>query len=571
MDFVRTGIGISKTIRNVSRLREVAVIFARHGFSEFITGPLKSYMPSKVTSSSGKRLKDELADTGQKDWGHVIGKRLRLIFEELGPAAIKLGQLLSSREDIFDESFINQMKMLRDKVRPITFEELKPSIESSLEKSLDEIFESINPVAIGTASIGIVFSAKLLSGEDVVIKVKRPNIDRMIQTDFSILLFLINQVEKVSVEVRYLGLSRVIEEFENSLYSELNFNIEAMYCQRLKENLRKHDIKEIFYIPHIYNEYSSSEVLVMERLKGVPFSDTSKIMNYKGELAEKLEEGIKLFLKTFLGDGFFHADLHGGNLFYLESKQIGLLDFGLMGTLGKTSRKNFVAIIYSLLTFNYENLVYEFLDVAQYDEVPDVDKLISDVRTALSPFIGLTVQQTDLSLVLKEVIRSLSRHQLYLPKEWYIVFRSLMTLDGAGKALEIDFDLYSIMEQDIYALVGKVFTKEDLIEDAVWTGKDLLSSAKLFPRHMRWFTKDWAKNGHVLKLDVRGHEFALNQLRGAFVFLGFAFISSIIILCGVLVLGEKEPGELSDIPFLSWLFWIAGITLFLKGLWSLKK
>lgn len=339
MDLIKTGIGITKTIRNVGRLKEIATILARHGFDEFIALGIGSKIPGFVLPKARTKIKEELAKRAEKDWQGVIGYRLRLAFEELGPAFIKFGQLLSSREDIFDESFIYEMKILRDKVKPIPFDQVKSVVESSLGKPIDKVFQSIDPHPLGTASIGVVYKAILLDGTDVVVKVKRPNIDRMIETDFSILMFLTGQIERVSEEIRFLGISRIIHDFGISLQNELNFNVEALNSQRLKANLVKHDDEGTFYIPESYPELTTEDVLIMERLIGTPFSDSEKIEEHLEVLKPKLDKGVQIFIRTFLQDGYFHADLHGGNFFYLENGRIGIIDFGLMGTLGKKRAK----------------------------------------------------------------------------------------------------------------------------------------------------------------------------------------------------------------------------------------
>ena len=204
MDLIRTGIGIHKTIRNVSRMREIAVIFAKHGFDEVIGLNLIPGL-NIVLPKSKKGIKQELEERGDFEWPKILGYRLRLCFEELGPAFIKLGQLLSSREDIFDKAFIDEMKILRDKVKPVPFSELKADITESLGRPIDEVFESIDEKPIGTASIGVVFKGKLKTGEDVVIKVRRPGIEKTMLTDFSIMRFLAGQAERISEEVKYLG------------------------------------------------------------------------------------------------------------------------------------------------------------------------------------------------------------------------------------------------------------------------------------------------------------------------------------------------------------------------------
>ncbi|ATH06534.1 hypothetical protein BIY24_00820 [Halobacteriovorax marinus] len=565
MDLIKTGIGITKTIRNVSRLREILVIFARHGFDEFISGSLTQLIPNFVLPRSKKGIKKELEEQGHKDWGELLGFRLRKCFEELGPAFVKFGQLLSSREDIFDESFIAQMKILRDQVKPVPFDDSVKIINESLGESWKNVFSDIDPEPIGTASIGVVYRGTLKNGSKVVLKVQRPNIKKVMITDFSIMNFVSKQIEKVSDEIRYLGISRIVKDFSISLQNELNFNIEALNSEKLKKNLAVHDKEGLFYIPKVYKEYSSERVLVMELLDGTPFSEAEHFEGQIEKIAPQLEKGLKTFIKTFLTDGFFHADLHGGNFFYLKDENIGLIDFGLMGHLSKKGRENFIAIIYALLTFNYENLVYEFLDVAEYESIPDIDELTSDIRDALSPFVGLTVQQTNFNVVLREVITTLRKHEIFLPREWFIVFRALITLDGVGKSLNMDIDLFSLMESDIYSIVKNSFKKEDLIEEAVWLGRDFLSSSKVLPRHIKWFLKDFSKKGYAFEIVHKGHEKQFDQVTTAILFLSHSLLASVFIGSGIFLIGTRVVNHFADIPTVTYILWAIATVLLLKG------
>ena len=573
MDIIKTSIGVRKTIRNVSRLKEIVLIFAKHGFDEYIAGStVAQALPNFVIPKSGKSISDEINNRGEKDWQGVLGHRLRLCFEELGPAFIKFGQLLSSREDLFDESFIDEMKLLRDKVKSVPFSEVKSSIEKSLGKSIEDVFLSVDEKALGTASIGVVFAAKLHDGTEVVLKVKRPEIEKMMDTDFSILKFLCAQAEKVSEEARFIGVSRIVKDFSSSLTTEMNFYVESLNCKRFKKSIEDHDAGDLLYIPKIYDDYSSRDLLVMERLKGTPFSDQEKIAQYLTELGPKLEQGYRTFIKTFLQDGFFHADLHGGNFFLLEDGKIGLIDFGLMGSLSKKGRKNFIALIYSLLTFNYENVVYEFLDVAEYSTIPDVDELITDVRDALSPYIGLTAQQIDFSIVLRVVIGTLRKHEIFLPREWFIVFRALMTLDGVGRSIGKDFDIYTMMEEDIHLLIKEGFSKDEILEEGIWTVRDFVSSSRLVPKHLKWFLKSWAKKKYAFELVLSGYEDSLSQLNNSIVFLGFALICCVFLFSGVeFTTSVGSIKTIDDIPKISWIFWVLSFLSFLLGFKRLKK
>jgi ubiquinone biosynthesis protein len=456
-------------------------------------------------------------------------------------------------------------------VKPVQLTEALPSIERALGKKIDLVFKRIDPNAIGTASIGVVYQAELLDETEVVIKVRRPGIEKEIETDFSILLFLAHQAEKVSAELRYLGLSRVLSDFSSTLHRELNFNVEAVNCERLKKNLSKHDEKGLFYIPQVYKEFSSEDVLVMEKLKGIPFSQTDYISGKMDEVLPKMEYGVHLFFKTFLKDGFFHADLHGGNFFYLNDGRIGLIDFGLMGSLSKNGRHHFIAIIYALLSYNYENLVYEFLDVAEFDGIPDVDGLIRDVRERLSPFMGLTVRQTNFAELLGIVIGTLKKHQIYLPREWYIIFRALITLDGVGKSIEMDLNIFGILEENIEDIIESTLNKDELIEEAAWGLRDMTSTLRIFPRHFRWFMRDFAKKGYALHIRNTGYEKEFGNVSNSLMFVGFALLSAVLFYGGVQLINGHDVNTWSDIPTVSWILWSISLLVFSSGLSSIKK
>lgn len=557
MDLIRTGIGLTKTIKNVQRFREILTVFARHGFDELIISTnLNSVIPNFVIPKSRfLKEEDELDDF---HFWRSVGYRLRKSFEELGPSFIKVGQLLASREDILDPALIYQLKLLQNKAQPIEFGEARGIIQKSMEASIDEVFESIDPTPIGVASIGVVYKAKLKNGKDVVVKVQRPNIKKTIHTDFEIIAFITARLEKFSSEIKYLGLSRAIDDFFKSIQNELNFLIEANNNKKLSGNILKHDQDGIFVLPQVYREYSSEKVLVMEFLDGIPFNEIKNI-NEQGELQENLVKGVKIFMHNMLVDGFFHADLHGGNFFKLADNRIGLIDFGLVGTLSKKNRTNLVAILYALLTNNFENLVFEFLDVADYEVIPNHDLLVHDIRDALSPFLGMTVQEMDATLLTHAIVSTLSRHQIYLPREWFVIFRSLMTLDGAGKTLKIDLNIFEIIETEIKDVVEHMVSKEALIEESAWLGRDLLNSMRIIPRHLRWLLKELARKKYQVDVNLTGINQELNFLARSFYFVGLMILTSAFTLAGVFLIKDMTVTHFKEIPILTYIFWgIAG-------------
>ncbi len=554
MDIIRTGIGITKTIKNVGRFREILTVLARHGFSELIVkSGLDKVIPGFVLPARVGELKRE--DLSQEEWWQHFGSQLRLSFEELGPSFIKLGQLLSTREDILDPALIKELKLLQNRVRGIPFDVAKKVIEENLGKKIEEVFRSIDSEAIGTASIGVVYKAELLNGDKVVVKVRRPGIAKLIITDFEILHYIIQKLEKASAEIKFLGLSKAISDFFKSTQNELNFQIEAQNCERLKRNLSSIDKDQYIVVPNVYKEFSTSEVLVLEFLDGRPFNEFHSLNDLGPDVVEKLEKSIELFTHTLLADGFFHADLHGGNFFVLKDRRIGIIDFGLMGTLSKKQRANLIGILYAVVTHNYDNLVYEFLDVAEYDSVPDHEELIRDIKDSISPYVGLSVQETNMSELVRNLIKTLSKHELYLPREWFIIFRALITLDGVGKSIGLDINIFKLLDKDLPRLINELLSQKNAQEELMWIAKDLLSSIRIVPKHMKWFLKEVSRNNYAIEHRVRGLEDASNQMSRALYILGLSLIAGVFILCGSLFALNRELLNFYDIPIISWIFW----------------
>lgn len=552
MNLVKASIGLSKTVKNMGRSREIVTVFARNGFAEFMASGVSNAIPNFILPESSIKLKEEFKGKGERAIQDIIGYRLRICFEELGPAFIKIGQLLSSREDMFAPGFIRQMKMLQDQVKGIEFSKTQEILANAWGKPIDGVFDSFTEEPIGKASIGVVYEGTLKSGESVVVKVRRPNIRRIIKTDMEIFLFLILQIEKVSEEFKFLGLSRIIYDFSRTLESELNFFTEAQSCERLKKNIANYDKDNIFYLPKIYNDYTTEDVLVMEKLDGIPFSSPN-ILDHSEEIGPKLNRGIHLFIQTFLQDGFFHADLHGGNFFYLKNGQIGIIDFGLMGVLSKKGRINFLAIIYAIITYNFESLVYEFLEVADYDEIPDTDELIADVRDALYPQLGLSVEQTNVTVLFSEITRTLAKHKIYIPREWFVVFRALMTLDGVGKSLKLDVNLFEILQADIRPLLQSSFSKDDVIEELSWLSKDYLSLMRIMPRQLKWFWREFSKNRYSFKIQNSGYEKQFAAITSAIHYLSNTLLVLALIALGISFMFAENKIQFSKEYLPSWL------------------
>lgn len=563
MDLIKTGLGISKTIKNVARFREILTVLSRHGFAELIVkSGLDKVIPGFVLPGRVSELKRE--DISSDDWWQIFGSQLRMSFEELGPSFIKLGQLLATREDILEPPMIRELKLLQNKVKGIPFQTALEVIETSLGKKVNEVFSHIDEIAIGTASIGVVYKAELINGDKVVVKVRRPGIAKTITTDFEILLFIIKRLEKSSSDIRFLGMSKMINDFFKSTQNELNFQVEAQNCERLKKNLSVIDKEGFLVVPNVYREFTTQEVIVLEFMDGRPFNEFHSLEQLGPVVVERLLRSVELFTHTLLADGFFHADLHGGNFFVMPDQRIGIIDFGLMGTLSKKNRANLVAIMYSLITHNFENLVYEFLEVAEYENIPDHEELIRDIKDAISPYVGLSVKETNMSELVRNLIKTLSKHELYLPREWFIIFRALITLDGVGKSIGLDLNIFQILEKDLDKLVGEILSKKNAQEELMWVAKDVLSSLRIVPKHMKWFLKEVSRNNYALEIKIKEVDNLSKSISRSFFLLGLSLLACVFILCGTLFVRNVNVLSVYDIPLLSWIFWFFAGYLLLR-------
>lgn len=559
MDLIKTGIGLSKTIKNAARFREIVAVFSRNGFGGLIA---KSGMVSaaEIPGAVDEEISEE--GDGEEKW-RKVGHGLRISFEELGPSFVKMGQLLATREDLLHPALIRELKKLQDRVRPIPFTEARVLIEESLGRPLESVYAELEEVPIGTASIGVVYRGKLQTGERVVVKVRRPGIEKVLRTDFEIVSFMVTQVERVSEGARIIGVSRMVADFFRATMQELNFMVEAQNCERLTLNLKRIDMGQDFVIPKVFREFSSPSVLVLEYLDGKPFNQFRSLSELSPETVQKLERSVNLFAHTLLADGFFHADLHGGNFFIMRDGRIGLVDFGLMGTLSRKNRANLVAILWAVVNHDYENMVYEFLEVADTEGVPDHEGLIRDIKDHLSPFMGLSVREINVTEMVRAIIYTLSKHRVYLPREWFIIFRALMTLDGAGKSVGLDLNIFKILEADLPKLLGEVFSTERAKEEALWVGKDMLTALRVVPKHLKWFLRDSARRGYALELKVQGADEHVRSVSRSLYFLGLALLSGMLAIAGTLPFMGRMPGNLASVPTLSWIMW--GISAVVLG------
>lgn len=492
MGVVQRSIQFSRAVKSVGRLRQVASVFSRHGFGDVIERlQLGAYLPNRIVRWTE-------AGTGKS-----LGVRLREAFQELGPTWVKLGQVLSMRPDLVPESILDELVQLQDNVAPVPFAELQKKIEEELGKPLALAFREFNPNPLAAGSIGQVHEAVLNSGESVVVKVLRPGIRKVIEDDVALLSFLAEALEKYFPELRVLNPKVFVEEFFKSLQFELDFKIEANNIAKISKNLA--EFKEI-RTPKVYKSLSTHEVLVLEKFVGIRLNDKQRVQSSEIDRKKIAELGARAFLYSVLKYGVFHGDLHGGNLFILPGNQLGIIDFGIVGRLSQKSRDQLAIMVWSLIQEDYETLCYTYAELGSSDTSVDFDSFQREVRSVLSPYLGLSVDEVNTGRVLIEATKIAAKYRIRVPGDWMLVFRAIVTMEGLGRLLDPEFDMIALGETMVFDLVKIQTSMSRIKSDAFKISKDLLSLLDVVPRNVRWALQKFAKNDYAL--EVRSPELA---------------------------------------------------------------
>lgn len=489
MQWIRRGRQLGQAVRNAGRFREILGVFARHGFTDVMTRMnLDRFVPSRLLS----RFEDDI--------DRPTEVRLRVAFEQLGPTFVKLGQLLATRPDLIPEPFVEELKKLQDNVRSLPVSEIRAQIERELGKPIADLFRSFDDAPLAAASIAQVHAATLHTGEDVVIKVQRPGIAKVINQDVALLEFLSKLLEKYVPETRIIGPTVVVDEFFRTLKQELDFNVEANNITRLTENLKTFtDIR----IPKVYKTHSNARVLTLERFRGTPMNDLVGLRARKDIDLKKLNQvGARAFFKTVMIDGIFHGDLHGGNLFALNDGKLGLIDFGIVGRLSQKSRQRLSNMVLALMTEDFEALCYEYAELGSAGATVDFEGFQREVQNVLSPYLGLKANEVNSGQVLIEATKIASKYQIRVPGDWMIVFKALFTVEGLGRALDPHFDPMELGRELAQDLVKEQYSPDRMAKEGLWILKDFLALAQVLPRQIRWMLRKLNQNGYAIELKV---------------------------------------------------------------------
>jgi ubiquinone biosynthesis protein len=550
MKWVRAAGQIGLAVKNAQRLRQIVSVFARHGFADFVERMnLGKYLPEKWTQSSSS---ESLAPTAE---------RLRKAFEELGPTFVKLGQLLSTRSDLFSEATIDELKKLQDNVQPLPYSVIQSTVEAELKCPVLSRFSNFNEQPLASASIAQVHEATLLDGSIVVVKVQRPGLEKLIEQDVSLLAFLAQLLEKYVPETRAIQPSVIVDEFFRTLDFETDFRIEASNIERMAHNLK--DNTDVV-LPKVYREVSTQKILVLEKLIGIRVHDLAAIDQAGIDRNKIVDIGARVFFKTVFVDGMFHGDLHGGNLFILPGNRIGIIDFGIIGRLSQKSRSQLATMVLSLVEEDFETLCFTYAELGAASHSIDMEGFQREVRNTLAPYLGLKLDEVNIGKVLIAATRIATKYQVQVPGDWMIVFKAIITIEGMGRTLDPKFDLLSLGKDLVGDLAKNQYSPQALAKEGVLFAQEMGSLLQTMPRQIRWMLRKFNSNDFAFEIkstqiDELKQQLDQNTRRTTLAILSIGFFA-----VSTLALQSDRGPRIQDVAILPILYFGLGAFLILK-------
>lgn len=422
---MKSSSAVIRRFRNLRRVQQIVTVLARHGFGDVIS---RLRLDSLLGGSRRARAKGAAAEEGGATDSRVsVEVRVRLICEALGPSFIKLGQVMATRPDLVPAGLILELSKLHDEVPPFPFADLVRVIEEDLGGPFTRHFEMIEEAPLAAASIAQVHRATLVDGRQVVVKVQRPNLLQLIETDVDIIRVLAELLEEYVEEARSLRPRAIVEEFDHSLRQEIDFRREVDNMERFRRLFA--ESAEVV-APAAFPELCSERVITMERMEGFKLTDRAALAASGLEPMDLARRGTQIMLKSIFEHGFFHADPHPGNFLVRADGVLVMLDFGLMGELDPRRLDELLGFIIAVLLNDVDMLLSQLQEMEILDEARDPRRLRQELARLLDKFQRVTLADMDAAAIIGRVIDVIRGENVSFPTDLLLVMKSVATVEG---------------------------------------------------------------------------------------------------------------------------------------------
>jgi ubiquinone biosynthesis protein len=556
---------LPKTVRSIRRVQTIARVLTHHGFGHLVDKlHLERYVPLP------KRWRPVTTAALATEPDSSLGRRIALVCEELGPSFVKLGQMLSSRPDVVSSEIVNELVKLQDKVPPFDTDQARRIIEDELGASVNECFASFDAQPFASGSIAQVYRATTKGDGDklsrrVVVKVKRPGIEDMVRLDMTILRWIADLAERLVPEMSNYRPNMIVDEFERTMFREMDFINEAATISRFAEVLGdQSDIR----IPEVYWELTGPNVLTLEEIQGLSIQTIISNADRQFDRKAIAERVMRSFIHQFFEIGLFHGDPHPGNLLVEPPASIGLIDFGLTGQIEDDQLGRFVVAL--VAAFNRESgIIVEVLaDMDAIGDETDRQQLRRDLTELIDKYYGLPLNRFDFQTLFYEVTGIIRRNDVTLPREFVLLGKALVGVGGICLQLDPQLDIVALVKPKINSLIAGRLDPARLLKTAAISGWHILSILKNAPGQLRDITRRLACGRWQVNIRHQNIDDLANEIDRASNRLVFAVIIASIIVGSSWVLSTESTAVIPllgiPLPVLGIVgYMVAGI----MGLW----
>ena len=512
--------GFQTALNDLGRMREILRVLGRHGFGAAVQRLNLAEVESVPPAADGAPEPSQSLTRGQ---------RIRLVVEELGPTFVKFGQILSTRGDLIADDIIEELEKLQDSVPPMPFADVKAVIESELGRPVEEVFLTLDELPLASASIAQVHCGTLRStGEEVVLKVQRARIKQQIESDLNILHFLARRAAAAIPELQLMDPVGIMGEFDRAIRRELDFRTESRSIAQFTVNFREFDG---IRAPRVFDAFSTERLLTLERIHGAKVTIAREA--YQLEVTPIAQRMLRGLFKMIFEDGYFHGDLHPGNILIESTGNIVLIDFGLVGRLTPQQREHILDVLVGIARQDYHLVARVFfeLGIKQPGVVYDLSAFERDVVELMERYISnRTLQEVDIGGYFADLVAGAIRHQIRMPPTYTMVFKALMTVEGIGKTVAPDMDFLSEAQPFVERMLVERYSVSRLTAQAVETLSGLSRLLKIAPDAGISLVESIRKGNFTVIVEPRGlDKLVAAQRAGARLHAAaFGFLGSVI-------------------------------------------
>jgi len=490
---------LPRTIHTVPRFITIARVLSKYGFGWIVERlQLTQYLPSMEWFRRAKR--ETTGAEPEMDPMESIGRRMAQACEELGPTFVKLAQMASTRPDVLPAQVIDALSRLQDDVRPFPAEQARRVFRDNVGQDTETAFRTFADEPFASGSIGQVHRATTADGRDVVVKIKRPGVDQTIQTDMHILRYLAERAEALLPEMRPYRPKMLIDEFADSIRRELDFINEAATTARFHEAFADDPAVKT---PKVYWELTGPSVLTLEFMDGIRLREALGEQRDRCDLPVLAQRLAECFLKQYFDLGFFHADPHPGNLLIRPASELVVFDYGMTANLDDELAGHLVIAIVAAVNHEVDAVIDVLADLGALGRATDRALLRRDLRQLLEKYYGLPIKRMDFGALFPEIMDTVRRNDVTLPREFVALLKSLGTVSGVVLQLDPNFDLLGMIKPKLNGLLARRVSSKRIAKMLGMSGWHLLSVIRDAPRLLRDLMRG-AGRGHF-QVNIR-HE-----------------------------------------------------------------